>query len=401
MKPPRTGQEGVSKMSETLVPEAGIAAAAPIGPALSRVSSPVLEQQRAAVEASPRLVQLLDAYPGPVALLNGSRQIVAANAALAAVLGRTPGDLIGLRVGEAVGCVHSAEDPEGCGTAEACRYCGAAQAMACFERNGQPCSGECHIALESAAGPDALDLRVWARPLAVADETYMLFSIQDIAAEKRRAVLERLFFHDVLNTAGAIRGMLELLPPVNPAEDEFRAAAVQLSGALIEEIQAQRELLAAERGDLVAEPESIDVAPLLQAIRAALGAHPVGQGKSIEYMCPPRARVHADRTLLRRVLVNLAKNALEASSAGQPVSIVFEALAQPRFHVHNLGAMPPAVQAQIFQRSFSTKGGHGRGVGTHSVRLLTQRYLGGDVWFVSNPDEGTTFTVQLPAPSSA
>lgn len=38
--------------------------------------------------------------------------------------------------------------------------------------------------------------------------------------------------------------------------------------------------------------------------------------------------------------------------------------------------MPRTSQLQIFQRSFSTKG-KGRGLGTYSIKLLTERYLKG------------------------
>ena len=38
--------------------------------------------------------------------------------------------------------------------------------------------------------------------------------------------------------------------------------------------------------------------------------------------------------------------------------------------------MPDEVKAQIFERSFSTKG-RGRGIGTYSIKLLTERYLEG------------------------
>ncbi len=46
------------------------------------------------------------------------------------------------------------------------------------------------------------------------------------------------------------------------------------------------------------------------------------------------------------------------------------------FWVHNHAVMPESVQRQVFQRSFTTKG-RGRGLGTYSVKLLTERYLEG------------------------
>jgi signal transduction histidine kinase len=66
-----------------------------------------------------------------------------------------------------------------------------------------------------------------------------------------------------------------------------------------------------------------------------------------------------------------------------------------QFSVRNPGVIPPEVQLQLFQRSFSTKGAN-RGLGTYSVKLLTERYLGGRVWLNSNPDDGTVFHVWYP-----
>ena len=54
------------------------------------------------------------------------------------------------------------------------------------------------------------------------------------------------------------------------------------------------------------------------------------------------------------------------------------------------------MQQQIFQRSFSTKNGEGRGIGTYSVKLLVERYLEGSVEFVSDDAHGTVFTVIVP-----
>ncbi|MBE2197330.1 MAG: hypothetical protein IAE79_01890 [Anaerolinea sp.] len=65
------------------------------------------------------------------------------------------------------------------------------------------------------------------------------------------------------------------------------------------------------------------------------------------------------------------------------------------FWVHNPAVMSPTVQLQIFKRSFSTKA-HDRGLGTYSIKLLSERYLGGAISFTSSAGEGTVFTAVYP-----
>jgi signal transduction histidine kinase len=104
-----------------------------------------------------------------------------------------------------------------------------------------------------------------------------------------------------------------------------------------------------------------------------------------------------DKALLLRVLTNLMLNALEASSAGGTVRLAMAIGASTaRFSVWNDGAIPAVVVPRVFQRFFSTKGGHSRGHGTFAVKLLVERYLGGEVGFSTSAAEGTTFWVELP-----
>jgi sensor histidine kinase regulating citrate/malate metabolism len=57
--------------------------------------------------------------------------------------------------------------------------------------------------------------------------------------------------------------------------------------------------------------------------------------------------------------------------------------------------MPEEVKLQVFKRSFSTKG-KGRGLGTYSIKLLTEKFLKGKVYFISEENFGTEFTIEIP-----
>lgn len=349
---------------------------------------------------APFVRDILDSYPEPAAIVNDQRQIVLANKRLSALTGKSEEELLGSRPGEALACVNSAEMEAGCGTSRACRYCGAVQAIQGCIVSREDEAEECRMTVgDACVGHVSLDLKVWATPLSVDGGRYTIISVQDITDDKRRRVLERMFFHDAINVAGGLQGLTDLL--LESEGDEARELTLEIRGLthqLVEEIQAQRDLAAAERGDLQSDLVQIEVAELLSQLLAGYEHHSVAEGRQIDIAigeAPPR--IKSDPVLLRRVLGNLLKNALEASRFGHTVTLRYQLVeGEPAFLVHNETVMPEEVKAQVFQRSFSTKGGAGRGVGTYSVRMLTERYLGGKVTFSSEEGRGTEFVVRLP-----
>jgi signal transduction histidine kinase len=307
----------------------------------------------------------------------------------------TQGRVLGLRIGEALGCLHSDETALGCGTTVFCAECGAARSQVVAAQGNNACQ-ECRI-IRRQAGDD-LDLRVWARPVTVGGERFTIMTLLDISNEKRREVLERIFFHDILNTAGALRGASSLFSVSVGADREEMAEVVEhLSDLLIDEIEAQRELMAMERGTFRLELRDISAEELIVEVAETLRHHEVATGRVVRLgTCPQDPRLRTDPRLLRRVLTNMTKNALEACPAGGTVTMACTAAGdRVTFSVHNPAVMPEFVQLQVFQRSFSTKGA-GRGLGTYSMKLITERYLQGQITFESTAEGGTTFFAEYP-----
>jgi signal transduction histidine kinase len=247
---------------------------------------------------------------------------------------------------------------------------------------------------------DPLDLRVWSRPLAVQDEVFTAFSVMDISDEKRRKALERIFFHDVLNTAGGMKGLADIMGETGLSDVEMREFAGMLSESaqqLVEEIGAQRVLSAAESGELKVSMETLKSTDILNWVVRQFHSAPCAKDKQLTVCATAESfDFSSDPVLIRRVLINLTKNALEAVRAGEIVTLgCFEDGDSVGFTVHSAVVIPPEIQRQLFTRSFSTKGA-GRGLGTYSIKLITERYLQGSVSFVSNERQGTLFTVRYP-----
>lgn len=349
------------------------------------------------------LGDIINGLPYIALILNKQRQLVFTNQFLVDLLGaKNISELVGKRPGELVNCVHSSTNEGGCGTSESCRYCGAVNAIMECLRTGQRAQGECRITAHSPEGGEvSYDFFVSAAPFHHNGNDYVVLSFNDISNEKRRKVLERIFFHDILNTAGGLKGFLEFLKtfPDDSEREELLKIAMSLSDKMIDEIMAQRELLAAERGELNPYPKKIYAKNILNEIKLQIEHHPVNEGKFIRLNTPDEdVMIITDPVLLRRVLLNMTKNAVEASKEGQVVTLSFTSDQDNKeitFSVHNEGEMPPEVKAQIFQRSFSTKDSN-RGIGTYSIKLLGEKYLKGRVDFSSDAENGTTFTIKLP-----
>ncbi len=364
-----------------------------------RAPESVVIRQKETFAGNHLLKEVLNAMPEGVLILNEQRQIVYANSAFSSVIDDTV-SVIGLRPGEALSCAHSHVMPAGCGTSQFCQTCGAAKAIkSALELRKD--TQECQIVRNEQVAAGALDLRVVATPFVHEDENFVLFAIDDISHVKRREVLERIFFHDIQNTAGAIVGVTQLLDSLDPSEidcwQEYSPMLKHASNQLIEEIQEQRQLLAAENGDLHVEIMRFRSTGILSEVKDIYTYHNVAYQKQI--CIDPQSEemiLWGDPVLTRRILSNMTKNALEASPANETVTLgCKKENDRAYFWVHNSSVIPRAVQLQLFHRSFSTKG-YGRGLGTYSMKLLTERYLQGKIGFTSNETEGTTFFAWLP-----
>ena len=331
-----------------------------------------------------------------VLILNAHRQIVFCNRHLLDLLGLDDAsELYGMRPGEALGCIHSCLMPGGCGTAEFCSTCGAVSAILAG-LGGNQSTRECRI----LRGPDgeAMDLLVRSTPLVIADQRFVILAILDVGHEKRRRALERVFFHDVMNTVTGLQMLSEGLAKADP--EKLRRTAEAVSGAMIrlgDEITSQRDLMAAETNELPVRPVTVGTMQVLEELVATYARYRTADDVGLAVAPDSQnALFRSDVGIVMRVLGNMIKNAMEATDPGESVTIGCEATAQEvRFWVHNKAFIPRRVQLQLFKRSFSTKG-DGRGLGTYSMKLLTEKFLKGRIEFTTSEAHGTTFAACFP-----
>ena len=124
----------------------------------------------------------------------------------------------------------------------------------------------------------------------------------------------------------------------------------------------------------------------------------------VEAGTPP---VQCDRTMVEQVLLNLARNGMQAMDSPQipQRSLVIRVRAlqangsgkkRVEFSVADQGeGIPPEVQQQLFKPFFTTKP-EGMGLGLSLCRTVVEQH-GGALEFAANAPRGTVFTFALPA----
>lgn len=360
-----------------------------------RADNEELKIQQQALNNNELLEKMTNSVSQMLVVLNYQRQIVYANKPFIDLLGLADSSpIIGKRPGEAVNCIHANQSESGCGTTEFCRTCGAVNAIL-ESQKGIQSENECRIL---TVNNDALDLRIKATPYETTEGSMTIFAMNDISGEKRKQTLERVFFHDVLNSAGGISGLSSVIAEMKDQKDVERIANMinRASENLINEIMMQSQISAAERGDIALEFSEVSSMEILTDLADLYSQHEIVAGKFIVISKETKnVTLTTDAVLLRRIIGNMIKNALEASIPGSTVTLSCHKMENTvRLLVHNSNHIPRDVQLQLFKRSFTTKG-TGHGIGTYSMKLLGEKYLKGKVGFESSPENGTTFYIDF------
>ncbi|MBU2493460.1 MAG: HAMP domain-containing histidine kinase [Bacteroidetes bacterium] len=366
-----------------------------------RSSPEIINKEMTVLLNNSTIHQLIEGFPEIVVLLNEHRQIIACNSIGLKSFGcENIYEISGKRIGEALNCIQAFKFSGGCGTSIFCKECGAAKALNTTINLNSNAVEECRITADINGIETAFDFRVFTQSIVYDKNIYTMVTLRDISNEKRKESLERIFFHDVLNTVSAARGLAEVLPEFDDKTQRVELISSLLGSMdqLIDEIVSQQELSNAEKGNLSPNMEVEKIENIVKGVKR-LYSIKIKNGKiNLDINVQnPDLEIITDQHLLIRSLGNLLKNAIEASNENDTIDLnVIENKKNIQFKISNQAIIPQNIQLQLFQRSFSTKNEKGRGIGLYSVKLIIEQYLKGNVGFVSNKKQGTVFTLSLP-----
>ena len=357
-----------------------------------------LRQEVAFVAKSPVVDGLLQTIPGLMAVLDERRQIIAINDSMLQMLGAEDfSDVLGLRPGEAIHCIHALEEPNGCGTTEFCSSCGAAISIVTSLQENRPVERICAATIIKDDEERNICFSVRAAPILLENRRFLLLFMQDITAQQAWATMERLFFHDVGNIIQGLAGTNELMLN-GPYDQNTAKRAVHLVWRLQKEMEIQRFLIQEKSTTYRPSFQRIFPSQILNEVKDVFASHRDALDKHLLILPdPPSTPFFSDYSLLMRVFQNMLVNAFEATEQGGTVKFwIEEKEDQITFNTWNKTAISEEIQPRIFQRHFSTKEETGRGLGTYAMKLFGEKLLNGTVKFRSTEEQGTIFTLSLP-----
>jgi K+-sensing histidine kinase KdpD len=357
-----------------------------------------IEKEVKTVSQNPIMNGILHSVGGLLAVVNEHRQVVALNDSFMKLLGiDDPYNVLGLRPGEVLKCVHSDTMPAGCGTSKACATCGAAIAMVTSLETKEDYKEICALSTKINGKLIDMYLEIKAHNVAIENNSYILLFIQDITLQQQRSALERSFFHDMTNLLTSIIGASELLS--KELEESVLVNIINTSSKrLAKEIEMQRCISQDNDTSYKLSIEEIKLYQVFDDLKSFFINHPVSKNKHVDFsLSNASIIINTDFSLLLRILSNMITNALEASKEQEVVKFWADVDGPSIvFYVHNKQLISEKVKERIFQRNFSTKKGEGRGLGTFSMKLFSEKFLSGKVDFTSSHEEGTIFRLSIP-----
>jgi signal transduction histidine kinase len=217
--------------------------------------------------------------------------------------------------------------------------------------------------------------------------------------------------HDLRSPLTVISGVISFftsgrLGELSPEQKNMVEMMERNAQSLIELVNDLLDASKLESGTMRLDITSIDLRGLIDELRETM--LPLAREKEIrleEQLPQDLPLIKADRTKLRRILVNLLSNALKFTRKGGLVQVRAEQLdGHVRVSVRDTGVgIAPEDVARLFDkyeqaRSRATRGEKGTGLGLYITKQLVELH-GGDITVDSTPGQGSTFSFTLPTKS--
>ncbi|GAB4482032.1 MAG: hypothetical protein OHK0031_04350 [Anaerolineales bacterium] len=253
-------------------------------------------------------------------------------------------------------------------------------------------------------------VQVYLRKVMFDNSPAIQWILRDISERKEldalREDLAAMIYHDLRSPLSNILSSVEMLKNyISPAEQEEAAAIFRIAHNSIDRIQrlvtSLLDINRLEQNHPIGERQLTALSALLQDVLQAVLPGAEGRGQNLEIALEPNLpALNIDADMIRRVLINLAENAIKYTPSGGRIEIGAKRSGEAiRFWVLDDGpGIPESERERVFDKftRLKSKGGPGgMGVGLAFCKLAVQGH-GGKIWVEAAPKKGSQFIFTLP-----
>jgi two-component system phosphate regulon sensor histidine kinase PhoR len=251
----------------------------------------------------------------------------------------------------------------------------------------------------------------WVSPALSAFEGGGVLTVGDSTAahrlERMRSEFVATASHELRTPLTTVFGGVQTLRAHRDAltrgqQDRLLQMMEQESAHLVEIVDQLLISAQLDRATLRIEAADIDVPAVCRAVVESAQLR-IGDRNLIMLQAPGTMQpIHSDGALLRQIVVNLVENAVKYSPRGGRIDVlVSDEPTRVSIDVVDQGiGIPPSEQEHVFEKFYRVDpamatGIGGSGLGLYISREIAQQ-MGGSLTLRSAPEEGSTFTLQLP-----
>jgi signal transduction histidine kinase len=226
-----------------------------------------------------------------------------------------------------------------------------------------------------------------------------------IKAARLREDIERISRHDMKNPLNAVIGMSQVLQDNSNLTEEQSEQLKMIEDAgyvLLNMINLSLNMFKMEKGTYPFEPEKINIINVTRQILNEMKPMMASKGLSAAVFVNgvsagdnSHCWVQGEKLLCYSMLINLIKNAVEASPKDSQITIHFDNTGnRASIRIHNKGAVPEDIRGRFFDKYVTSGKKCGTGLGTYSAKLIAETQ-GGSVHLDTSDEQGTLLIIQM------
>ncbi len=224
-------------------------------------------------------------------------------------------------------------------------------------------------------------------------------------ASRLRSEAEHIIYHDLKGPLSPIISFPKIIRKIGSLtkrQAKYLNIIEKAAFQLLQIIGSTNDLFKMEMGIYHFHPEYVNLLPIMEDIITRLQSKTNTNGVSVLVLLNGTSAIQNDSFLIcgqellcYSMLYNLIRNAVEASTEGQKITISLKREQTNQITIHNEAAIPAEFRAKFFEKYTTLDKKNGTGLGTYSAKLAAETQKA-NITMKSSEEKGTAVIIDFP-----